>query len=102
MHGIFGLLSSRGGRSLVGSFGERYGDAAMDDVGPTKNSSSIRNDGDPKPVSQTEGTASMPTSLLTSTTARSGVALEEKPSLRDGAMDGTNSNVPRIDRVQNI
>ena len=27
---------------MVGSFGERYGDAAVDDVGPTKNSSSIR------------------------------------------------------------
>jgi hypothetical protein len=42
MPGIFGLLSSRGGRSLVGSFGEWYGDAAVDDVGPTKNSSNIQ------------------------------------------------------------
>jgi hypothetical protein len=63
MHGIFGLLSSRGGRSLAGSFGERCGDAAMDDVGSTKSSSSIRNDRDPKPVPEIESTASMPTFL---------------------------------------
>ena len=41
MRGIFGLSSSQGGRSRVDSFGERYGGAVMDDVGPTRNSSSI-------------------------------------------------------------
>ena len=41
MRGTFGLLSSQGDRSRVDSFGERYGGAAMDDVGPTKNLSSI-------------------------------------------------------------
>jgi hypothetical protein len=40
--GTFGLSSSRGDRSLVGSFGERYGGAAVGDAGPTKNSSSIQ------------------------------------------------------------
>jgi hypothetical protein len=85
MPSIFGLLSSRGGRSLVGLFGGRYGDAVADDVGPTKNLSSIR---------MTVIRSLSPRSRhgvhtdfsSRSSPARAGVGLDEEPSCHDAAI----------------